>query len=355
MQEKKYNDDISALRADHQKHVMSVMTTGAQSLIEAKNTVTETYEKLLSQEREKCSCLSRELQEATERIGALETEMPLAVHEAKKKVYEKAQAQFAAGNKEFLKIKNALKDAVTAKEEAEKKITSLETSLRNAVTQQSAASVETDRIKQDMLSLNSRLEQIVKADVSVLSLQNLSGVESVEYVLRYYREKNGEYAQQLSKTNEERAQQEAIATTLKEKMTTAENTIKSLTESLTAAECKIASSNDSLSSAKRENQSQLLLVANLMSEKGRFESELISTKKELESALHMQSELATQLVEANGKIAELTNRCEELRAMNKDAIEMLEAMYAKEREYNNSFTYTLRFNRVFVQQSNAIE
>ena len=79
--------------------------------------------------------------------------MPLAIQEAKRKVYEKAQAQFATGNKEFQKIKSNLRDALCAKEEVDKKIASLELSLQNMSTQLSTTEAEKEKINADMLSI----------------------------------------------------------------------------------------------------------------------------------------------------------------------------------------------------------
>jgi predicted nucleic acid-binding Zn-ribbon protein len=323
---------MATMKADNEKQVLNVMTTGAQSLNEVKTAMTASYEKLLLDEREKCARMSKDLQEANERITALETEMPIAVQDAKKKVYEKAQAQFAAGNKEFLKIKNTLKETVSAKEECDKKIASLEASLQGVTAQLSAAHTEKDRIKQDMDTVNACLEGLMKADITQLNLKSMTGVEYVEAVLCYYREKSGDLAQQVSTANKDKAEKELAMNELKDKITAADLSIKTLKDSLVSAEAKLTASNDAIASAKRENQSQLVLVANLISEKGRIETDLTIAKRELESISLTQSELTRQLLEANGKVVELTTTCDGLRAMNKDCIEMLEAMYAKERE-----------------------
>lgn len=329
--EKSHTHQIEMLKSDHQKHVMNVMTTGAQSLIEAKQSISDNFEKMLNEEKTKSAAHLKALEEAQQRATTLETDLPVAVQEAKRKVYEKAQAQFAAGNKEFMKVKNSLREVVSAKEEADNKIATLEETVKSLTAQVSAAGSEKDNAQKELLAVSSRLEMLVKADAGVLPhASSLAPIEAVEGVLKYYRDKTGEHTQQLSKTRAEKVQLETAIQELEEKSRVAQLKIKEMQEGLLGAESKASTAADALASSKRENQSQLLLVANVMSEKGRLESELNSSKTEVAALSLRQTELEKELSAANDKVTELTTRCEELRVMNKDAIEMLEAMYAKE-------------------------
>lgn len=309
---------------------MSVMANDALTLSAATSAITEKFEKLISEERAVTARHVQALSEANERVSTLEAELPVAVQEAKKRVYDKAQAQFAAGNKEFQKVKNTLRDAVTAKEEGDKKVAALEVSLQNALTQVTQVEAEKAALCAEMASVSNRLELIVKGDVGVLAGKTLSAIDTVAAVLSYYRDKNGEYTQLLSKAQDDKSKHEAAVRDMSSQLATAQATVKELQQAVESAESRLACATEALTISKRENQNQLLLTANVMSEKGRMEAALSSATTELQTTLQKHTDLKSALTQANEKVAELTTRCDELRAMNKEVIEMLEAMYAKE-------------------------
>ena len=83
-----------------------------------------------------------------------------------------------------------------------------------------------------------------------------------------------------------------------------------LASTLSSVRAALEISTDELASSKHERDSQLLVIANMITEKGKIDSELEKSS--------LQNE-------------ELTQRCVDLRAMNEEVMSMLEKMYDKEK------------------------
>ena len=330
-----HKDQIESLQAQHEQYVLGVMANDALALTAATTALTEEFDDKLRKQKDVSDRHLVALRAAEERVKVLERELPVAVQEAKRRVYDKAQAQFAVGNKEYQKMKRSLLEAVAANEERDQKMSALDVALQQASADIDRLQVEKTNIQADMTALTNQLRDMVAAEYNsgvVGDTHTFSPFDAIAAVIRYYRDKNGEYAQQLSKAQGEKSAHEAAVKDLASQLSEARAAEQNLKQVLTNVESRLKIATDSLQSSNKENQNQLLLTSRVISDKVRLEKELSATKEELQSTVQRQAETMSELSVAVAKVVELTKRCDELRAMNEEVIGMLEARYTQDGE-----------------------
>lgn len=288
------------------------------------NDISSKWEKKLNDEKAKVDELTTSLQVANTNLNSLQNNVEKIIYDTKKKIYEKVKTQFDSGNKEFHKLKMTMKDIVQEKEKYEKKCTQHESITLNLTNELTTLKENHSKLLKSVEEGNDFIQNICNknnilttttnnnnntSDSLNLFQNNLNVLEGI------INEKNKE----IDSLKEQKNQLETLLTQiqqneLKQITTERDEYMKSQIESIEQNK-KLEDLNnslkDELNSLKLERDSQMLVIAELLSNKNNNEEELIIRRKEVE---------------------ELSLRCDGLRKMNEEVVSMLEKVYAQNLE-----------------------
>lgn len=318
-----HEKEMQNLKASNDSKISEMIKSHATSILTMQERVTQDlnsmWQQKVKEEQELVSSLRSQVEKLNADIESLKEEKIQAVKEAKRKMYDKVTQQFEAGNKKYEALKAACRES---QEELEKcKAELLE--LHATCDKEKAAAEESKSTAQQMK--NSVLS--VQADiVDCIASFRKEPLESVDITTDDVRKcLMGIIKDELSSRSEKTIEMEKTC----EELTAESSRLKDAAELSNKNLCKIQSEKDGLlasleevreslqstraqlQSSNEEKESQMLVIAGMITEKGNLEKKLDSATQEAQ---------------------ELSHRCEDLRKMNDEVMSMLEKMYAEKAE-----------------------
>ena len=310
---------ISDLKNSYDNRISEMIKSHATSILAMQERVTQDvtsqYQQRLQAEKDISEKLKATLSEQSILMAAVEQEKKQAVKDAKKRMYDKVTQQFEAGNAKHDALKKSYKDCQDKLNMALSEFSVLKDTKLNLEQQLQQSHEEKRSSEDDMRKIRSLLAKLISAfsicpvdDANATEMTALEMLEKIENgfasntsKILELKSKEKEYELEICKLQDSLCQVNDNFSNL-----TAEN--DQAKEALAATKEQLKSRQSELDSCHLEKESQMLVIANLITEKGKIESELSK---------------------ANNEKEELAIRCEDLRKMNDEVMSMLEKMYAE--------------------------
>jgi chromosome segregation ATPase len=308
--------DSIALKSATDKRISEMIKSHATSILSMQERVvadiTATWQQKLQEEQAVSAELRATVQTLSAQLAALAEEKQQAVRDTKKKMYDKVTLQFEAGNVKYDALKSSYKESQDQLQTASSTIQELRASLSSAQGQLELSREQAAHTAASLGQVEAGLAELVSS-FSAQPLDSSSG-SSTEVLAAIQQELTSKTAR-VEEAATLSAELNAEIVRLKESILLTNTNISAINAekdalnlSLSAAKDALEAAQQQLASSTQERDSQMLVIANMITDKGRLDSEL------------EKAALQTQ---------ELTQRCADLRRMNDEVMCMLEKMYAE--------------------------
>lgn len=321
--QKQHEEEIVALKNSNDKRISEMIKSHATSILAMQERVisdmTATWQQKLTEEQAVSSDLRNTMQALSAQVARLGEEKTQAVKDAKKKMYDKVTLQFEAGNLKYEALKNSYKESQDGLQSATAKITELKESLN-------VLECKLEQFSKEAAGVTAVISSIEAACVDIIKSFSSEKLESTDLLQDAVRKSIFDKIQNEITSSAGKA---AVADDtvknlnseidrLKESTLVSNKTLsginaekEELNSTLATVRQALETCKEELASSKLEKDSQMLVIANMITEKGKADVELESASQQNQ---------------------ELTQRCEDLRKMNDEIMSMLEKMYDKKEE-----------------------
>mmetsp|Transcript_19155 Transcript_19155/g.32063 ORF Transcript_19155/g.32063 Transcript_19155/m.32063 type:complete len:523 (+) Transcript_19155:76-1644(+) len=320
---KQHTEEICSLKSSNDKRISEMIKSHATSILAMQQRVmgdiTATWQQKLKEEEGVSGELRVTVQALSAQVARLGEEKEQAVKDAKKKMYDKVTTQFEAGNAKYEALKSSYKESQESLLTATAKISELKDSL-------TTVEQELENSRKASVDVAAALSCIGTGCAEIIKLFSSEGLENTDMVQESVRGSifnriQNEIKAKASQVEAAAAQSNELNTEiarLKESMLITNKTVTAMNEekdelalALAAARQAAEATGEELASSKLEKESQMLVIANMITDKGKIDADL--------EAVTQQNQ-------------ELTQRCEDLRKMNDEVMSMLEKMYEEKKE-----------------------
>ena len=297
-------------------------------------------------------CKAREselINQLATREVELTNQMNEAVKDAKSRVYEKAKAQFEAGNKEFLKLKNQYKELSAEKNTLSDTLQNVNTelvSVRSTLVEEKAKeSVLLSKISDVRVLLYSLADSVIgervsangssQPSIAIADASASSDLQDKEKVALAQASLAQKRAELISLENNKMTLYNNVVR-LEDSLKTTENQLaQSLLrvsvqeEKVVEVEAKLATAQKQLKEATDERDAQMTVLAKLIMSSSATDSSCASAEKAVQLLTSEKGVLEETVSKLKAELAEVTERCIGLRTMNEELLGMLENTYSK--------------------------